>query len=89
MKLKSALSALAAAGLVVAPVAAQAGTSAAKSVVSANGLSAIGQRQSTKVSKDENLSGGILIALLLAAGAGGYGIYKAVDKNKDKSNGAA
>eukprot|EP01012_Entosiphon_sulcatum_P044458 TRINITY_DN59171_c0_g1_i1.p1 TRINITY_DN59171_c0_g1~~TRINITY_DN59171_c0_g1_i1.p1 ORF type:complete len:100 (-),score=12.19 TRINITY_DN59171_c0_g1_i1:109-381(-) len=79
--------AVAAAGLVVAPVAAQAGTAAAGSVVSANKLTDFGSRSSTTVRSEENLSGGLLVVLLLAIGAGGYGLYKAIDKN-DKSRGA-
>lgn len=87
MKFSNLLTAVAAAGLVVAPVAAQAGTAAAGSVVSANKLTDFGSRSSTAVRSEENLSGGLLVVLLLAVGAGGYGLYKAIDKD-DKSRGA-
>lgn len=84
MKLRNLIPAIAAAGLVVAPVAVQAGTvaSAAMPKMSTKGVAA---RKSTVVARDESLKPGLLIALILAGGAAAYGLSKAVDNNK--SNG--
>lgn len=81
MKFRNAFVSLAAAGLVIAPVAAQAGTSAAASVPSVAG------RVSTDVSKDQKIAPGLLVAILVAAGAATYGLVEAFDSG-NKSNGA-
>lgn len=88
MKIKSVLSAVAVAGLVVAPVAAQAGTAAANSIVSERGLSSVAKRNATKVKANESLSGGLLIAAVLAGGAAVYGLTQVLDDD-DKSDGAS
>lgn len=85
MKLKSALPAIAALGLVVAPVAAQAGTAAGSSVVSARSLSAVGERRSSSVKQAERLTPALWLVVLLGVGAATYGVVKATDDNK--SNG--
>lgn len=81
MKLKSALSALAAASFVVAPLAAQAGTTASKSVVSARALSSVGERRATNVAAKENLTGVEILALVAALVAAGVGAYAIIDDN--------
>ncbi|KQM14722.1 hypothetical protein [Novosphingobium sp. Leaf2] len=89
MKLSNLLSAATAVGLVVAPVAAQAGTAAAGSVVSAGKLSDFGSRRSTKVRSNENLDGtstAIVGALAAATLVGGAVII--ADDNNNKSNGS-
>lgn len=86
MKLKNALLSLTAAALLAAPVAAQAGTTAAASTGKIASLSGIGERKSTSVKPKQNIDGAILALALVGAAAGGYGIYKAVDDNK--SNGS-
>lgn len=81
MKLKNLVSTAAAAGLLLAPLAAQAGTSAA----SVPG--AVGSRASASVKKSDSLNPGLTIAVVVAAGAATYGLAKAVDNNS-KSRGA-
>jgi hypothetical protein len=86
MKLKNAMLSLTAAAMLVAPVAAQAGTSASASTGKIASLSGIGERKSAPVKAKQKLEGGILVLAVVGAAAGGYGIYKAVDDNK--SNGS-
>lgn len=89
MKIKSVLSALTVAGLVIAPVAAQAGTAASNSIVSERGISSFAKRNTTKVKTSESLSGGLLIAVILGAGAAVYGVTQLVDDDNDESDGAS
>jgi hypothetical protein len=87
MKLKNALLSMTATAMLAAPVAAQAGTTASASTGKIASLSSIGERKSTSVKAKQNVDSSIVILGLLGAGAGAYGIYKAVD-NGDKSNGS-
>ncbi|MEE4454751.1 hypothetical protein [Novosphingobium resinovorum] len=87
MYLKKALLSLSAAGMVLAPVAAQAGTTAAASVGNLSSLSGVGERQSTAVKKKNGADSGTVILAVVGAAAIGGGIYALVDK-KDKSNGS-
>lgn len=88
MKLSNLLSAATAVGLVIAPVAAQAGTAAAGSVVSAGKLSDFGSRRSTKVRANENLTptAAIVGGVALLAVVGGAVII--ADDNNNRSNGS-
>ncbi|MEE4453943.1 hypothetical protein [Novosphingobium resinovorum] len=86
MKLKQTLLTLSAAAMIAAPVAAQAGTTAAASVGKISNLSGVGERRSTDVKAKQKADGTLVVVGLLAAGAAGFGIYKAVDD--DKSNGS-
>lgn len=82
MKLKNALFALTAAGMVAAPVAAQAGTAASASTVKIASLSGAADRKATTVQAKQKLEAGSLVLVLLAAGAAGFGVAKAVDDNE-------
>lgn len=84
MKLNDVLAAVAAAGVLVSPIAAQAGTSA--SVGKISNLSDVGSRQSTAVEKKNNASADVVVLALLAAGPAVAGIVLAVDD--DKSSGS-
>ncbi|EZP66688.1 hypothetical protein BV97_05744 [Novosphingobium resinovorum] len=84
MKLNKVLAAVAAAGFLVSPIAAQAGTSASAGKIS--NLSGVGARQSTAVQKKNNASAGVGVLALLAAGAAVAGVALVVDD--DKSNGS-
>lgn len=86
MKLKQTMLALGAAAVLAAPVAAQAGTTAAASVGKISSLSGVGERRSAAVKAKNKADGGVVVLGLLAAGAAGFGVYKAVDD--DKSNGS-
>lgn len=77
-------SALAASALVVAPVAAEAGTRASNSAVYATG-SYSASRVSTSVKADNGLKPAYWIIILLSGGAAAYGISRALD---NKSSGA-
>jgi hypothetical protein len=79
MKIRNLISAATAAGLLIAPVAVQAGTSAAASVPG------VGARASSGVAEANKVKGGTLIAVVLATGAVIWGIKEATD---DKSNGS-
>lgn len=84
MKFSNIAAALAASSLLMAPIAAQAGTRASGSAVypaatySAN-------RASAAVAEENELAPSALIIILLAGGAAAFGIAKAIDS---KSNGA-
>lgn len=84
MKFGSFAAGLAAVGFLIAPLAAQAGTKA--STVSAS-LPDFGSRDSTPVGKKNKLKPGETALIVLALGAGGFGLYKAID-NKDTSRGS-
>lgn len=86
MKLKHTLLALAGAAVLAAPVAAQAGTTAAASVGKISSVAGIGERRSVAVKAKQKADGAVVVVGLLAAAAGGYGVYTAVDD--DKSDGA-
>lgn len=88
MKLKSALIALGASALVVAPVAAQAGTAASASVGKVASLSSVGARQTSSVEKKQKAGSGVWLLAALGAAAAGFGIYKAVDDDNTASGGA-
>lgn len=83
MKISNVLSGMAAVALVVAPVAANAGTSAASSIATAP---AYGARASMPVAKKQNMSAGITVLAVVAVAAAGFGIYEAV-KDDNKSRG--
>ncbi len=84
MKFSRIASALAAGSLLVAPIAAQAGTRAQSSAVyPTTGYAA--SRSSATVEDENDLKPVQLLLLLLALGAAGYGISRAID---GKSNGA-
>ncbi|MEG8222602.1 hypothetical protein OSJ57_18545 [Sphingomonas sp. HH69] len=84
MKARNLLPAVAAFGLVFAPVAAEAGTSAS----SAMGAASVGSRTTSTVRGKDKLTPAIGIVIALAAAAGGYGISQAVKSDHNKSNGA-
>lgn len=86
MKLKNTLLALSAGAMLVAPVAAQAGTKASASTGKIATLSGAGARQSTDVKKKQKAEPGLIVVGALAVGAAGYGLYTAVDD--DTSNGS-
>lgn len=86
MKLKNILAAAAASGLIFAPLAAQAGTAASASMPKSS-VSDVASRRSSSVSEDQRMAPGLLIAVVLAAGAAAYGLSKALDNN-NKSHGA-
>lgn len=86
MKLKNALVAMAAMGVLVSPVAAQAGTTAAAATGKIVNVSDMGARKSTAVRSKQKADAGVVVIALLGAGAAGFGVYKAVDD--DKSNGS-
>lgn len=86
MKIKSMIAAAAAAAMLTAPVAANAGTTAAASL---NGvkpvLSSKEVRASRSVKRENGISTAGAVVGVLALGFAGYGLYKAFDDNK--SNG--
>lgn len=84
MKARNLLPAVAAFGLVFAPVAAEAGTAAS----SAMGAASVGSRTTSTVSAKDSLTPTTWLLIALAAGAGGYGISRAVKSDNNKSNGA-
>ena len=83
MKLRSVFPAVAAAGLVFAPVAAQAGTKASASLPAAGvSIASEGARASTAVAKKQKATSGLLIGgIALAAVTAGV-IIAADDNNK-------
>lgn len=86
---KNTLFGLSALAMLAAPVAANAGTNAAASSLSAGkiaSLKGVGERKSAGVKAKNNADAGVTILGVLAAGAAGFGVYKAVDDNK--SNGS-
>lgn len=84
MNLKKTLLALSASAMIVAPVAAQAGTAASASVGKIANMSGVGMRHSTSVAKKQNVGAGVAVLGVLAIAAGGYGIYEATKKNNDE-----
>ncbi|MFM2372914.1 MAG: hypothetical protein RIS85_2636 [Pseudomonadota bacterium] len=84
MKFSRVASALAAASLAVAPIAAEAATRATdSSIYSTTGYSA--NRASESVDAEHNLAGYVWVILLLAGGVVTYTLVKVID---NKSNGA-
>lgn len=81
MKFGSLVAGAAAAGLVMAPAAAQAGTKASTALVAP---AESGVRTSTAVAKKNEWKSGTWIIAVLAAGAATYGLIKAFE---DKSRG--
>ena len=79
MKFRNVISATVAAGMLIAPVAAQAGTSAAASVPG------VASRLSTGVSKDQKVTPAVLLLAALAIGGVAAGIAAA---SNGKSSGA-
>lgn len=75
MKIRNLISAATAAGLLIAPVAAQAGTSAAASVPG------VGSRTSSAVAEGNKVKAGTLVAIVLATGAVVWGAAEAFDKS--------
>lgn len=86
MKLKNALVAVAIMGVLMSPVAAQAGTPSAAAAGKIVKVSDMGARKSTAVRGKQKADAGVVVIALLGAGAAGFGVYKAVDD--DKSNGS-
>lgn len=84
MKARNLLPAVAALGLVFAPVVAEAGTAASSTM----GATSIGSRTTSSVSDKNNLNPGFWVLIALTAGAAGYGLSQAFKKHH-KSNGAA
>lgn len=86
MKFSRIASALAAGSLLVAPIAAQAGTRAvSSSVYPTTGYSP--SRSSTKVDDENGLKPAMWVIVLLSGGAAAYGLSRALAA-KSKSNGA-
>jgi hypothetical protein len=86
MKLTNTLAVMAAVGVLVSPIAAQAGTTASAATGKIANVSGMGARQSTAVNSKQKADGAIIALAVVGAAAAGYGIYKAVDD--DKSNGS-
>jgi hypothetical protein len=87
MNIKSVLSAAAVASLLIAPVAAQAGTVASKSTLSKKSLSAAGQRRAKRVKSDENLAAGMVLPVaLIGTAAVVGGVIVATDDNKSSGS---
>lgn len=87
MKLGNLTAALTGVALVIAPVAAQAGT-APKSVVSLSGgvaTSMAGSRTSQPVAKKNGADAGVIVVAVIAGAAAIYGLTRVFDN--DKSNG--
>ncbi len=84
MKFSRIASALAASSLLIAPIAAQAGTRAgSSSLYPTTGYSA--SRASAKVEDENGLKPAIWVIILLSGGAAAYGLSRALEA---KSNGA-
>ncbi|PNU02615.1 hypothetical protein [Novosphingobium guangzhouense] len=83
---KNVLTALTAAAMVVAPVAANAGTTAGASAGKISNLSGLGERASTRVAAKNKAEPGPW--LLLALGGAIAGTIILVDDNDSKSNGS-
>ncbi len=79
MKLKSVSIALSATAMLMAPVAAQAGTAPSASVGKVSNLAGSGARQSTAIKKKQNIEPAIAVVALIGAGLATYGIVEAVD----------
>ncbi len=86
MKLKNGLIALGTAAALVAPIAAQANTTAAASTAKIANVSGFGERRSTSVKAKNKAEAGVLVLALAGAGAATYGVVRAADDNK--SNGS-
>lgn len=87
MKLKNVLISLTAGTLLVAPVAAQAGTKASASTGKIANIAGVGERSSVKVKRKQNIEGGtLLLAGLGAAAAVGAVVIIADEDNA--SNGS-
>lgn len=86
MNLKNIMLSAAAAGMLAAPVAAQAGTTASASTGKISSVSGLGSRQSMAVKGKQKADSAIVVLAVVGAAAAGYGIYEAV--KDDKSDGA-
>ncbi|WP_404480174.1 hypothetical protein [Novosphingobium sp. BL-52-GroH] len=86
MKLKNIMLSVAAAGVLAAPVAAQAGTTASAATGKIANVSGLGARQSMAVKGKQKADSAIIVLAVVGAGAAGYGIYEAT--KDDKSNGS-
>lgn len=84
MKFSSLMAGVAAAGLVIAPVAAQAGTKASTAIAAPADF---GSRSSAAVAKQNKASPALWLVGLLAVGAAGFGLYKLIDDD-NKSRGS-
>ncbi|QDK31500.1 hypothetical protein [Sphingomonas sp. IC081] len=87
MKLKNVMPVVAAAGLLFAPIAAQAGTAASAALPKAASLSGAGVRSSAPVQAKQKAAPGVFILGAVALGLAGWGIVEAA-KSDNKSNGA-
>lgn len=87
MKLKNVMPAVAAAGLLLAPIAAQAGTAASAALPKAGSLSGAGVRHSAPVQAKQKATPGVFVLGALGAGLATWGIVEAT-KSDSKSNGA-
>ena len=84
--IKNLLASIAAAGLAVAPVAAQAGTRAADSGVSMDALSSL-QRVSSPIRSSEKADGGLPVPLIiLLFGAAGAGLILAIEGGENNKS---
>lgn len=81
MKFTSLITGLMAAGLVISPVAAQAGTKASSAVVAPADF---GSRATANVDKKNNWKAGTWIAAMLAAGAVTWGVIEALSDDKSR-----
>ena len=88
MKIRNLLSAVAAAGIVVAPVAAQAGTSAASSTVNAAAISGVSSRESSMVTAEQDIDAGTLLLIILALIAAGWGLKEIIEGTKTFGSGS-
>lgn len=86
MKFKAALLSLSAAAALVAPVAAQAGTTAQASTGKISTLAGLGERKAASVKAKNKADGGTYILGALAIGAATWGVIELADGNK--SNGS-
>ncbi|WP_404479676.1 hypothetical protein [Novosphingobium sp. BL-52-GroH] len=86
MKLRNTLLSLTATAMLVAPVAAQAGTTAAASTGKIASLAGMGERKSAGVKARNKADAGVVVLAVAALGAGTYGVVNAVEDNK--SNGS-
>ncbi|WP_159983736.1 MULTISPECIES: hypothetical protein [unclassified Novosphingobium] len=88
MKFKNVLLSLTASAMLVAPVAAQAGTAASASVGKIANVSGLGQRASTGVKAKQKAEGGTLLLAGLGAAAVVGAVVIIADNGDNKSNGS-
>lgn len=84
MKIRALAAAMAAASMLIVPIAAQAGTSAASMSVPVS----YGVHSAATVTKKNNAIGTSFFLIALGAGAAAAGLYFAFKKDKDRTPGA-